>query len=68
MNKKKMQKVVSNIAVVSVIGASLITPFNTSVSPIRAAQGVRGVSADDYNAAQRELKKATNDTTPRMDD
>ncbi|MBC1911572.1 hypothetical protein HCA73_02825 [Listeria booriae] len=68
MNKKKMQKVVSNIAVVSVIGASLITPFNTSVSQVRAAQGVRGVSADDYNAVQRELKKATNDTTPRMDD
>ncbi|AQY51831.1 hypothetical protein PWEIH_03386 [Listeria weihenstephanensis FSL R9-0317] len=68
MKKKKIQKVVINTAVISVIGASLITPFNTSVSPIRAAQGVRGVSTDDYNATQRELNNVTDDTTLKMDD
>ncbi|KGL37362.1 hypothetical protein BMT55_16520 [Listeria newyorkensis] len=65
---KKIQRAVINTAVISVIGASLITPFNMSVNQVRAAQGVRGVSADDYNATQRELKNVTDDRTPKTDD
>ncbi|MBC1434914.1 hypothetical protein HB848_06140 [Listeria rocourtiae] len=48
MKKQQVKKLVSTLTVASIIGASVVTPFNVLVSPAQAAEGIQASSAPVY--------------------